>query len=187
MPRLTPARCSVQIGQTGSVVGKLVARRPRADLTPLGNFRCTSAVQTHNLKVIGSNPIPATRLPRLLNELAGFSFKRGSWESHRVNTMSTKPSAADGLRDPYCTFESFSLRQPAQGGVFSRRFHWQLSPVDVAISSSRSGLRSGIAAPLFSETPFSLRTSGLRPFGTVLYLSSFSGKGSRFSRVGESL
>jgi hypothetical protein len=61
MLRLTPARCSVQIGQTGSAVGKLVARRPRAHLAPFGNFRCTSAVQTHNLKVIGSNPIPATR------------------------------------------------------------------------------------------------------------------------------
>jgi hypothetical protein len=61
MPRLTPAHCSVQIGQTGSAVGKLVACRPRAHLAPLGNFRCTSAIQTHNLKVIGSNPIPATK------------------------------------------------------------------------------------------------------------------------------
>jgi len=58
MPRLTPERCSVQIGQTGSAVGKLVARRPRAHLAPFGNFRCTSAIQTHNLKVIGSKPIP---------------------------------------------------------------------------------------------------------------------------------
>jgi hypothetical protein len=28
MPRLTPARCSVQIGQTGCAVGKFVTRRP---------------------------------------------------------------------------------------------------------------------------------------------------------------
>jgi hypothetical protein len=52
MPRLTPARCSVQIGQTGSAVGKFVARRPRAHLAPFGNFRCTSAIQTHDLEVI---------------------------------------------------------------------------------------------------------------------------------------
>jgi hypothetical protein len=71
MPRLTPARCSVQIGQTGSAVGKLVARRPRAHLAPFGNFRCTSAIQTHNLKVIGSNPIPATSQQALEN--ASFS------------------------------------------------------------------------------------------------------------------
>ncbi len=38
MPPLTPARCSVQIGQTGSVVGKL-ACRPRVHLAPLANFR----------------------------------------------------------------------------------------------------------------------------------------------------
>ena len=67
MPRRTPARCSVQIGQTRSAVGKLVARCPRAHLAPLGNFRCTSAIQTHNLKVIGSNPIPATRHQALEN------------------------------------------------------------------------------------------------------------------------
>jgi hypothetical protein len=30
MPRLTPARCSVQIGQTGCAVGKFVTRCPRA-------------------------------------------------------------------------------------------------------------------------------------------------------------
>jgi hypothetical protein len=60
MPRLTPARCSVQIGQTGSAVGKLVACRPRVHLAPLDNFRCTSVIQTHNLEVGGSNPTPAT-------------------------------------------------------------------------------------------------------------------------------
>ena len=45
MPPLTPARCSVQIGRTGSAVCKLVAFRPRAHLASLGNFRCTSAMQ----------------------------------------------------------------------------------------------------------------------------------------------
>jgi hypothetical protein len=30
MPQLTPARCSVQIGQTGCAVGEFVTRRPRA-------------------------------------------------------------------------------------------------------------------------------------------------------------
>jgi len=40
MPRLTPARCSVQIGQTESAWQAL---RPRAHLAPLGNFRCTAS------------------------------------------------------------------------------------------------------------------------------------------------
>jgi hypothetical protein len=35
----------------------------------LGNFRCTSAIQTHNLKVTGSNPIPATSQQDLENTL----------------------------------------------------------------------------------------------------------------------
>lgn len=74
MPRLTPARCSVQIGQTGSVVGKLVAPRPCAHLAPFGNFRCTSAIQTHNLKVTGSNPIPATSHQTLENIMFSGAF-----------------------------------------------------------------------------------------------------------------
>jgi len=83
MPRLTPARCSVQIGQTRSAVGKLVARCPRAHLAPLGNFRCTSAIQTHNLKVIGSNPIPATKLQALENMMfsKAFCYFKFGWKS----------------------------------------------------------------------------------------------------------
>jgi hypothetical protein len=66
-----------------------------------------------------------------------------------------------------------SLRQFAQGRVFSRRSCWQLSPVVVAISNSSSGLPTGITALLFSETPVSLRTSVLRRFHTVLEIRSF--------------
>jgi hypothetical protein len=65
-----------------------------------------------------------------------------------------------------------SLRQLAQARVFSGRSRWQLSPVAVAISNSSSGLRTRTNALLFSETPVSLRTSGLRPFGTVLEIRS---------------
>jgi hypothetical protein len=43
---------------------------PRAHLAPLGNFRCTSAIQTHNLKVIGSNPIPQPNFDSYINVLA---------------------------------------------------------------------------------------------------------------------
>jgi DNA-binding transcriptional LysR family regulator len=40
-------------------------------LGPVRHFRCTSAIRTHNLKVIGSNPIPATRQQAIEN--ASFS------------------------------------------------------------------------------------------------------------------
>jgi hypothetical protein len=43
-------------------------------LTPLGNFRRTSAIQTHNLKVIGSNPIPATKQQALENKMFSRAF-----------------------------------------------------------------------------------------------------------------
>src|SRR4030081_2738396 len=61
-----------------------------------------------------------------------------------------------------------SLRQLAQGRVFSGRTRGQLSPAAVAISNLGSGLLTGRTALLFSEGPISLRTSGLRPFSTVL-------------------
>jgi hypothetical protein len=66
-----------------------------------------------------------------------------------------------------------SLRHLVQGRAFSRRSCWRLSPVAVGISDSRSGLPTRTNALLFSETPVFLRTSGLRPFGTVLETRSF--------------
>jgi hypothetical protein len=45
--------------------------------------------------------------------------------------------------------------------------------VTVAISNLSSGLPTRPNALLFSETPVSLRTSGLRPVGTVLEIRSF--------------
>jgi hypothetical protein len=90
-------------------------------------------------------------------------------------------------RKPYPRFESPSLRHLAQGRVFSRRSCWQLSPVAVAISNSSSGLPTGINAPLFSERPISLRTSGLQVRGTVLenrmFRATYGFSGKRFRRL----
>jgi hypothetical protein len=66
-----------------------------------------------------------------------------------------------------------SLRQLAQGRVFSTRSRWQFSPVAVAVSNSSSGLSTVTTALLFSETAVSLRTSALRSFDTVLEFRSF--------------
>src|SRR5262245_12623308 len=82
MPPLTPARSRVQIGRTGSAVGRLVACRLGAHLAALSNFRCTSATQTANL---GSEfPIfPGAPLTQGYLATAGFAqniayFLRGS-------------------------------------------------------------------------------------------------------------
>jgi hypothetical protein len=57
--------------------------------------------------------------------------------------------------------------------VFSGRPRWQLGPIALAVSNLNSGLPTGRISLLFSEGPISLRTSGLRPFGTVLEIRSF--------------
>jgi hypothetical protein len=60
MPSPTSARCSVQIGQAGSSCPALSLPSP-CSLCPVGHLpMCTSAIQTHDLKVTGSNPVPAT-------------------------------------------------------------------------------------------------------------------------------
>jgi hypothetical protein len=55
MRRLSPARCRVQIGRAGSAVGGLAACCRCAHLATLGNFGCTCAPQTTNLRVGRSN------------------------------------------------------------------------------------------------------------------------------------
>jgi hypothetical protein len=66
-----------------------------------------------------------------------------------------------------------SLRQLAQGRVFSGQPRWQFGPVAVAVSNLSSGLPPGRNCPLFSERPVSLRTSGLHLDSTVLGIRSF--------------
>jgi hypothetical protein len=66
-----------------------------------------------------------------------------------------------------------SLRQLAEGRVLSRRSSGQLSPVTVAISRLIFGLPIARAGLLFSERPVSLRSSGLRRFGTVFEIRTF--------------
>jgi hypothetical protein len=46
MPPLAPARCRVQIGWTGSAVGRLVADHPCSHLAASDNFGYTSTTQT---------------------------------------------------------------------------------------------------------------------------------------------
>jgi hypothetical protein len=48
-----------------------------------------------------------------------------------------------------------------------------LSPVVAAISHLSMGLKIGRAGSMFSERPVSLRSSGLRNFGTVLEILTF--------------
>src|SRR3981081_2583148 len=66
-----------------------------------------------------------------------------------------------------------SLRQLAQGRVFSGRSRWQLGPIATPVSNLGSGLPTGRTAPLFSEKPVSLRTSGLHRNGTVREIRLF--------------
>ena len=54
-----------------------------------------------------------------------------------------------------------------------RQFLGKLSPITAAISHLNSGLLLGRARSLFSERPISLRSSGLRTFGTVLEIPTF--------------
>jgi hypothetical protein len=61
-----------------------------------------------------------------------------------------------------------SLRQFAQDRAFSERGHRHSSPVAMAISNLGCALSTARTALLFSEWPVSLRSSGLRPFGTDL-------------------
>ena len=81
---------------------------------------------------------------------------------------STTPTYAEKVRSQF-----LSLRQLAQGRVFSGWTRGQLSPVTAAISHLSSGVPIGRAGLLFSERPVSLRSSGLRPFGTVLEFQMF--------------
>src|SRR4051794_19420906 len=48
------------------------------------------APQAHNLKVIGSNPIPATKKCRRVRGLGGIFLLLTACESRRVNSVSTK-------------------------------------------------------------------------------------------------
>jgi hypothetical protein len=66
-----------------------------------------------------------------------------------------------------------SLRQLAQGPVFSGLTRGQLSPVIAAISHLGAGLPTGRAGRFFSERPNSLRSSGPHPFSTFLEIRTF--------------
>ena len=54
----------------GVYKGEVGCYLPRID----AGWSSPVARQAHNLKVIGSNPIPATKKARYLNEMAGFSI-----------------------------------------------------------------------------------------------------------------
>src|SRR5882672_6452426 len=98
-------------------------------------------------------------------------FKRGPperWPSGLRRTLGKRVCGK-----PYRGFESHSLRQLAQGRVFSGQPRWQFGPVAVAVSNLSSGLPPGRNGPLFSERPVSLRTSGLHLDSTVLGIRSF--------------
>ena len=66
-----------------------------------------------------------------------------------------------------------SLRQLGRSRLFSAQLCWQLSPVLAAISDLSAGLLIGKVSSFFSKWPISLRSSGLRGFGTVLEIRVF--------------
>ena len=78
------------------------------------------ARQAHNLKVIGSNPIPATRKSRQVKDLAAFLFLEllNRW---RVNTVSTKAAAPDvGIWRPTSILGANNQRKCPLGGSVRR-------------------------------------------------------------------
>jgi hypothetical protein len=98
-------------------------------------------------------------------------FKRGPKERWPSGLRRTLGKRVCGKL--YRGFESHSLRHIGRHSVFSERSPWKLSPVSVGVSDFSSGPPAGRIVLFFSETPVSLRISGLHPFSTVLEIPLF--------------